>query len=308
MADNVAPEEAEALQAPLEEALSTQNEVLQRDFRRPMRMSAGQLGDLRALLQGSLASIDEFVGSALGEGTVCDLDDVSEVNAESILPQLSAPLAAARFSVGGQPGWATWQIGQALAAIGFILGEEPPEKLEERSLSHVEKRILQGFFTGIVDAILGVFEAQLEGLALAREPYELGTWRDGDPAQADSHRLCVGIAIDGPVPRSVLRIYLPGFQSTGVGINGSAQAALPQHLAPVDVRIHALLGRCDIPLADLMALEEGDVIPLDGEAGRVQLTVENQACAHGRLGQRHGKYALRLDEIVSRFQPQEDES
>ena len=70
---------------------------------------------------------------------------------------------------------------------------------------------------------------------------------------------------------------------------------LPEHLDLVPVAISARLGAADLPLAELLALEVGDVIPLGVDAGApLEVWAEDRPWAQAMLGASAGRLALRL--------------
>ncbi|AWB48778.1 flagellar switch protein FliM [Gemmobacter aquarius] len=78
-------------------------------------------------------------------------------------------------------------------------------------------------------------------------------------------------------------------------------AAFVRQVEAVACRIEAELARCQMPLARVMALGVGDVLPLgDATVSRLSLRgIDGQVVAEGKLGQMRGQRAVRL------AQPQE---
>jgi flagellar motor switch protein FliM len=73
---------------------------------------------------------------------------------------------------------------------------------------------------------------------------------------------------------------------------------LPARLAEIQVDLAARLGASDVPLAELLGLEAGDVIPLSTPADRpLRIYVEDRLRARAVLGQKDGRLAVRIVEI-----------
>ncbi|HKX46678.1 MAG TPA: FliM/FliN family flagellar motor C-terminal domain-containing protein, partial [Planctomycetota bacterium] len=88
-----------------------------------------------------------------------------------------------------------------------------------------------------------------------------------------------------------------------------AVAALPSHLGGVACGLTVQLGGADISLADLLALEVGDVVELDARADRpVRVTVEGRGVATAVLGLSGARLAVRLLEPLPTDETDENES
>lgn len=73
-------------------------------------------------------------------------------------------------------------------------------------------------------------------------------------------------------------------------------AALTEQVLGAEAEVQAVLLRLNLPLADLMALQPGQMLPLPGAAlDRIDLCgTTGRTCAQGRLGQQRGMRAVRL--------------
>lgn len=264
-----------------------------RDFARPLRLSPRELDGIEARVARRLPALTEALERALRGKHALRLVEVSEVGCEGLFDALQGPLAALRFQVGGQPGWLVWDLLPALAAVEVALGSSTPEVSAPRALSSVERKLVQRLLGPVVEAAGEALGLEVEALAVARELEELGSWRDGGE-RADRRRLFVHLELDGPGGPSVLRLYLPGVDPRR-GTPGRAQAALPAHLGQVKVELSARLGASDVPLAELLALEPGDVIPLCTRAeDPLDVYAEDKLRARAVLGSRNGRLAIRI--------------
>lgn len=298
MTSNVEPEEVQAILDLTAEDAGHPTEVVPRDFARPIRLSPAELEAARLQLRQALPAAEAELSRALRSAHALQLVEADEANVEGLFANLEEPFAVVRFEVGGQPGWLVWESSAALTAVEVALGASDPRAVEPRRPSAVERSVL----VRILSAVLGKFAATL-GIEIerARVPEivdDLGSWRDGGPA-SDRRRLHVHLAFDGPGGASAMRVYLPGIDPREGPARSRAQApALPAHLEQVKVSVAARLGQSEIPLAELLAIEPGDVIPLAAPADEaLHVYLEDRPCARGVLGSHHGNLAVQITEV-----------
>jgi flagellar motor switch protein FliM len=264
-----------------------------RDFARPIRLSPRELDGIEARLAKRLPEVAAGLERALRGKHALRLVEVSEVGCEGLFDALGGPLAALRFEVAGQPGWLVWDLLPALAAVEVALGSGEPEVSAPRSLSSVERKVMQRLLSPVVEATVEALGLKPASLAVARDPGELGSWRDGGE-RADRRRLFVHLELDGPGGPSVLHVYVPGVDPRR-GASKRPAPALPTHLEQVKVELSARLGASDVPLAELLALEPGDVIPLTARAeDPLDVYAEDKLRARAVLGAKNGRLAIRI--------------
>lgn len=298
MSANIEPEEAHAISELFDgrDASRRASEVSQRDFRLPHRFAPERREALLHRLEASLPQIRRAMRDVFGRGCRVDVADLHETAAQGLFADLDPPFALGRFTVGGQPGWIVWQIEAAVASVEHILGSG---ELTEgpRELTVLERDLVRRIFTGAVNGAAKALELDVKELRVIVDPVQIGTWRDGGP-DADQHRLVAGFAIDSPGGPSTLHLYLPtnGLRAgEEVEDHAPIPADLPDHLRPVEVELGAWLGASDVPLAQLLELEVGDVIPLETPVGSpVQLEVEGEICARATVGVAGGRLAVRV--------------
>ena len=287
------PEEAQALaelsEPPQGGAVA---DVQPRDFARPIRLSP----KAEVVVRRSLTDAAATLAKALRNPHALQLVEASEVNSEDLLEGLSEPLAVVRFEVAGQPGWLVWEIRPALAALEVALGAGEASFADERAFSTVERNVLVRIADPLINAICSSLGVTAGAFSVPRIREEVGSWRDGG-SQADRRRLLVHLGFEGPGAESSIRIYVPGIDPVAARAGGPP-AALPHHLEQVKVDVAARLGANDIPLAELLSLEPGDVIPLSTPADEpLRVYVEDQLRAHAVLGSKNGRLALRIVDV-----------
>ena len=299
MTPELDPEEAEALRALAEPPPSGAvpvRAVEPRDFARPMRLSPRELEAAAANVRRALATAGaEFARAVRGCGEL-RLVDATEVSAERLRDGLAEPLAALTFEVDGQPGWLLCELPSALAVVEVALGSSDSDELPERALSAVERQVFLRLFAPLVETLGAVLGVAASSAAVPRALEELGSWRDGGE-QADRRRLLLQLELDGPRAPGVVRIYYPGIDPRHAGASAPS-SELPPHLTGVRIDLAARLGASDIPLAELLALEPGDVIPLSKRADEpLNVYAEDELRARAELGSKHGRLALRIVEV-----------
>ena len=296
MAANVDPEEVQAILDLTEPPQGGRLEVRARDFARPLRLSPKELGRIELDVRRALPEVEAVLARALREKHALKLVEAGEVSCEGTFATLSEPLAAVRFEVGAQPAWLVWELHPALAAVEVALGAGEPGLAQERPFSTVERKVLLRLVEPLIGGVCQSLGLTPSGLRVPRIREDLGSWREGGPG-ADRRRLFLHLEFEGPGAPSVLRLYLPGIDPRAPARSGPP-AALPAHLRSIQVELAARLGANDVPLAQLLSLEPGDVIPLSAPAGEpLRIYVEDQLRAHGVLGSKHGHLALRITAV-----------
>jgi len=300
---NVEPHEAQAILDAVRAAPTggPAGDVAARDFARPLRLSSRALAELRRKVTDALGDCDRELSRALrGEHTL-ELVELDEVSVEGLFDELSAPFALVRLEVARQPAWVRWEIAGAVSAVEVALGA-PASGGSERSLTAVERQLLLRLLGGLTRRLGAALGLEVGAGQVVVEPEDAGSWADGGPG-ADRARLRLHLAFDGPGAPSGIDLWLPGV----VGDSLPAETPLddvPEHLVEVAVELSAHLGASDVPLAELLAVEEGDVIPLETPIdGLLEVLVEGVPCALARLGRQAEQLALRIESVGA---PRED--
>ena len=302
MTSNVEPEEVQALMGLMRESGQRRGSVVtERDFRHPKRLSADSIEDIERSLATLLPRAEHVVGEALGCPTRLALAGVSEVSADTILDDVLPPLAALRFRFHGQLAWILWDARAAVSAVERIMGSSSTDP-EARELSRTECRVLGNMLASLARLLAEVFARRADDFVVALKPETFGSWRD-DEDQADPHRVAVELRLEtGGSEPGPLWVFLPGFHASTAGSTQETQdgppPALPDHLDRVEVDLLAHFPAGDLPLSQLLALEEGDVIPLEARVGDpVRVSIEDRPFGHGGLGTHRGRVAIRMESI-----------
>ena len=310
MATNVDPEEAKALLELSDPPEGGPGEVRPRDFARPVRLTGEELDAVALKVRRALPGTGAALARALRKHHALALVEVGEVSAEGLLEALPEPLAVVRFTVGGQPAWFVWELAPAVAAVEVALGAGEPASLashtgqtsqtgpaSERPFSAIERSVFARLVEPLIAAVCSSLGLAAKGVSVPKMREELGSWRDGGE-RADHRRLFVHLGFEGPGGPSSLRLYVPGVDPARPDPKVNSAGALPARLAEIQVVLAAHLGASDVPLAELLELEPGDVIPLTTPAGKpLRIYVEDRLRARAVLGQKDGRLAVQIVEI-----------
>lgn len=302
MSSNVEPEEAQAILSMMEGKSHAEATISERDFRKPCRLSQPELEEVEGRAVESIGDLGTFFSDTLGSPCRVDLVGVGESNAEGLFSELGEHFALLRFQCRGAIGWLAWDNRAAVAALERIFGTAANEP-EARRLSRLENQILGNLLANFAAIAAAPLDATLEEFVVVENEAQVGSWRDagGEP---DPHRLHLEFSLDSEDETSVVHVYLPGFQKEIRAATLPADLTLPSHLKGVSVEISVRLAECEIPLAQLLSLEEGDVIPTCVPVGTLAtVLVEGREAVRARLGQHRGLYAVRVEELIDHPEP-----
>jgi len=273
-------------------------DVARRDFAQPRRLGPARLAELALALENLLPALEKKLAESWGLTAGATLAGLGEEDAEALFDGVAEPLCVQRFRCNKLPAWLAWEPDAAVAVVEAILGARGASAAaaSARALSPTETRIANQLLSEIVRAVVGALGLAAADFALVQVASELGSWREAG-AEAQSHRLEVRLALDLAGRTSTLRLYLPGIEA-GKERALAPLGELPAHLERVEVELSACLAGCEISLDQLLALEEGDVIPLEARLGDpTTLSVEGLSVAQARLGSHRGRLAVRIERL-----------
>jgi flagellar motor switch protein FliM len=277
--------------------------VAARDFMRPRRMSEKRLDALRRALENLVPALERRLREMAGVRLALALGSLGEADAETVLARASEPPCVLRFRCQKAPAWCAWEPAAAVAVVEAILGATilgaKGGAPAARKLSPTETRIAVQLLTELVRAVAGALGLAASDFALVQARAELGSWREAG-AEAESYRLEVPLELSLGEQTSTLRLYLSGVAGDEPA-SATAPDALPAHLEHVEVELSARLRGCEVSLDQLLALEEGDVIPLEARLGDpTTLSIEGLTLGEARLGKHRGRLAVRIEHLSVR--------
>lgn len=294
MAD-IDADEARALLAPEDERKARSVEA--RDFRRPRRLTGVQREELEALVAASLQTAQADLRALLGPEVRLETAGIGEIDARALFREDEAPCVLA-FKVEGAEGWLALELPLAVDCVERLLGTAPSEA-ETRPLSDLETGVLVELFAPLARRVAAALQADCKEFSVQQRPHELRA-ATARSAERDPHRLAIELTFERGALTAALQLYLPGLPPPGPSGAPAARAepALGQRALHVPVALRARMSGSRVPLSQLLALEPGDVIPLDDRVGEpVLVLVGEKPFGTARLGTRRGKLAVRIERI-----------
>ena len=269
--------------------------VAARDFARPWRLSPARARALELALKNALPALEKRLAESIGLRVGLALGGVAEIDADQLFAGAVEPLCVLRFRCAKAPAWLVWQPAAAVDAVEALLGTRAGTPAA-RKLTPTEARLAAQLLVELARGVAAPLGVQASDFALVQVASELGSWRDTGP-DAEAHRLVVRLELARGDQTSTVRLYFPGVAAE-LEQRAPLAGPLPAHLQTVEVELSAQLAGCELYLDQLLALEEGDVLPLDARVGDpTTLSVEGLALAQARLGRHRGRLAVRIERI-----------
>lgn len=297
MSTHVSDEERQALLAHTgaTSAAASAPDVAQRDFSQPRRIAAAEMDALANEIDRRLPRIQQAARQLLGADVLVKFAGATESSADRLVESWKPPFALLAFRSRGQLCWVSMDCAKAVAEFELLLGATPREGA--RALSSAEQRLMIVLTRLLFEPLRDVLDFEFQDLRAVDEPCAIGSWRHGEGA-ADPHRLTLELEVERPGSSYTVRAHLPPPQRRAA--SGPAAPAPPvEHIRDLDLELCARLGALEMPLAEILALEAGDVLPLgvDARTG-LELYVNDRAWAVADLGARGEKLAVALREVV----------
>jgi len=188
----------------------------------------------------------------------------------------------------------------ASAATEIALGTVSVPEPKARELSTVERGVLRNMLGRAITLVAQTLDVQIKDLRSVAGDVQLELER-ADSREGDPTRVAVHVALSGALGDSTLKLYLAGIATPNVAKepppakDAKKKPTAPEHLVEVPFELGAQLGTAEIPLADLLGIEPGDVIPLSASVGSpLAVYVDGVPCASARFGEHKGKLAIQL--------------
>lgn len=297
MTSNVTVEEARAILEALRGVEPAAKSVCVRRFDQPLRLPEAELESLRARIAAAAPAVERELALAWRTTPRLEVLELGETSVDGLASSLGATPLVLRFEVAGEPGWLVWERLAALRVLESALGSNANSIDVARELSSVECTLALRWLAAAAKRIAGALGLASEGFRLVQQPALVGSWRDGGP-HSDPSRVHVRLNVESELCASAWKLYLPGVMPAPSDRLALPTAGLPSHAARIPIELCARLGASDVPLAQLLELQVGDVIPLGVPVGEsLSIHVEDQACLRGVLGRVRGNLALCVTSI-----------
>lgn len=304
MSAQLDPEEVQAIADAMAEDVGAKAPapVSERDFRIPRRLSLEIIKRVSETLRNLVPSLKRSFQGIVPATVEIEPVAVREITARGLWDGLEAPFIVARFSNAGAPGWVVWEPRQAIGCVQAALGMPDPniEEIEPgEDISFVERRLMARIVGGLIAPLAERFHFECEDLFIAEKLDDIGSWEDQGP-DADAHRLCIELSVTAFEATRTVTLYLPGFLAAEVEDDvEDEQPQAPAVLRSVPVDVHAAFDPIEVPLAQLLQVEVGDVIPIaPTRSARITLTAADRPIAHAELGRNYERLAVRITDII----------
>jgi flagellar motor switch protein FliM len=281
--------------------------VVKRDFSKPDRLPKEDY----LWIQGEASHAGTRVGEALTRWLQLDIRvecvAVETQRYQAFLGSLASPCLVFPFACGGQSGALAIDPAVVLAAVDRVLGGTGKSRFVARTVTSVEMPIgnrfaacaLQAFAEGLSDVV-----------AMAKEPSGGAALHVRQARFVGPERKCLVLtySVAGDVAEAQIQVVLPAmlFQAKGNSETNRPAVAPPPSLPGVGVEVAARMAETTITLADLLALERGDVVTLDAEWGDpAVIEVEGRAVATASIGTVDENFAFCIDTIIPHKSPSE---
>lgn len=295
MKPDLSQAEVEAL---LGEEVRSNDVVATRDFSRPMRIGAAQLDDLKKKINSCLPAIERAMTPRFRGDLALTLTHIGETTRSSFVDTLEErDFFVQSFALNGQAGWVYWAPNDARQAIEKSLGCGSSAALDA-PLSHLERALAGGFTTEIAARLSSQLGTTLSDGECFIEKRILQASLDAAPAD-DEQRLSVTLQLSSDTLSSELRFYLPGVTPDDAQpAPVESPKALPEHLNEIGVTLSAEIASLELPLQDVLDLEEGDVLALGPKSEmRAQLTLNGRPAGTATYGRDGERLALLVEEL-----------
>lgn len=281
--------------------------VATRDFHEPRWLAPEDIEALEGRARVAALAVVESLRAALP--LEVDLETV-EVREDSLDAGLRDPRPASVALVSDGPGGislASVDRDGALRLSELALGIADASPSAARALSPLESEIVERLLAQAFACLAQAFGVTVKDPRFVSDPAELDRLLGaGGNDRGDRRRVGVHLAMALGVHKTVLHFLLaavtpPPRKSTAqvAREKPAHKAALPTGIASTRVEVSAILAELEIMLTDLLALEVGDLIPLSIAPGDpVLLRIGGEPCGRARFGERDGRLAVRLTEIL----------
>jgi flagellar motor switch protein FliM len=284
------------------------SDVQRRDFSRPGCLPRDEF----EWLQGEAAHAAARAANALSTWLHLDVKvecvAIETQQYKSFLASLPSPCVVYPIACGENNalhGALSLDSSLVLAAVDRALGGRGRARFVPRMLSSIElpmalrvaKSVLRSFGEGFADV-----------MPIAAEP-------SGPPGlhmrharflEFDTPVVIITYSIAGDLAETELRFVAPvsACQKHGVRSIVPQATGAPPAMPKIEVEVAVRLGESTMTLADLLKLEEGDVVPMEQDVGSaVEIEVEGIPVAVGRAGTIQNDFAVTIEGILQASDP-----
>ncbi len=289
-------------------------EIIEYDFRRPTRVSKDQLKTIRNLHENFSELFGFYLASRLQTMTTIDLIAVDQLRYSEYVLSITNPCVVHIFNIEETEGRALIEMTPDLVftTVERLLGGNGGRTTAPRGITTIEQRIM-----------MPLIKQALKILTTAWRPiYELnfnliGFESNSDFVQiAPASEIVIVLSFEIKLGEDtfLMNLCYPSFAleevifrlntqylNTGISDKPNAQSSqkLNLHLQKTQVEIRAELGKSQLTVKELLALEEGDVLFLDQEIEKeIPVYVQDRLKFYGRPGNVDGRIAVKITSLA----------
>lgn len=296
MSRNVSEPEIDALLARSEEP---REPVVARDFREPRRLSMSDVEALQRPAETAALAVLEVFRQTVPADITADAVEIGETTIELALNDDDIDFVGVMADGPSGPSLVLMDAQAAVAIAELSLGADENEAPVARALTALERALMDRLLTRVLERAAQTMQITIKDARTLPKPElrrrELGT--DGD-----RRRVALRVPLTIGTTRAVCHVLLAGVKTPppkSAPPPRERKANVPAEIAPTNVVLCAVLARTDVLLTELLALEPGDVITLDAKPGEpIAIEIEGQPRARARFGERDGRLAVRIHEIL----------
>ncbi len=281
-----------------------QHRVRRYDFHRPDKFSRENLGALRILHDNMARLMATGLSAQVRMAVKCSLIALDQVSYEEFIEQLNDPVVLGIASFSPLEGTVGIEVCPSISypLVERLLGSPQETEVVQRPLTDIEAAVIQTVFerilAGIEEDWRGVrkLEARLSSIETSpfftqfAPPSEM-MMTAGFLVEMGKHQGRINIAwpcimLEPVLPELSVQHWMgrshPGNAGDRVGVDRSM---LEGHLEGVALPVVAYLGHGRVTVRDLLELEEGDIIRLDGKVDQpIDVRVADKTVFSGRVG------------------------
>jgi flagellar motor switch protein FliM len=276
-------------------------EVASRDFSAPRWLSPDDLDALQRPGRAAGAALVDVLRSSLPQDLSLEQVEVAEASLDSVLSDRREIIAGVADAAGGAT-LAVVERATAVQLAELALGVADAGPIGARELSRLESQIVERLLAQSLARVAQAMGVSVKDPRIVEGESELARVLGPD---GDRRRVAVRAAVAIGASTLVFQFMLSGVTvpqkkpAAQAREKSATKSALPADIASTRVEVSAVLAQLEIMLTELLALEVGDLIPLSVSPGEpILVRVEGEPCGRARFGERDGRKAVRLTEIL----------
>jgi flagellar motor switch protein FliM len=274
--------------------------ITKRDFSKPDRLPEGDYHWFQGEASHAGTRAAEALSRWLRLDAKAECVGIEIQQYQSFVAALQNPcLVYLLRCAGSSAGCIALDPGVVLAAVDRMLGGAGKDKFSPRTLTSVELPIANAFAQKLVQA-LG--EGLSDVLTIERDPAAPAMHtRQARFLAAETKCVLLTYALSGELAETEIKLLFPAslaVKRNAKETKSAAPAPIPQ-LPKIGVEVAVRLSSATLPIREILALEPGDVVALDDDAGAPAIVeVEGRSVAKAAVGTLDEHFAVTLESIL----------